>query len=98
MRMLERLALSSITKISCKHVVCAWAAVGTKSFICIRPQCTMWIGSKRYRGGVDGGVVPYAIQPASTEKVLRIGFEHKQSTADKATFHMNHPDVSQVRN
>ena len=55
------------------------------------------IGSKRYRGGVDGGVVPYAIQAASAAKVLRIGFEHKQSTADKATFRMNHPEVLQVR-
>ena len=41
------------------------------------------IGSKRYKDGVDGGVVPYAIQAASAAKVFWTGFEHKQSTADK---------------
>ena len=61
------------------------------------PMYHVEIGSKRYRGGVDGGVVPYAIQAASAAKVLRIGFEHKQSTADNATFRMNHPEVLQVK-
>ena len=62
------------------------------------PMYHVEIGNKRYNGGVDGGVVPYAVQAASAAKLLRIGFEHKQSTADMATFRMNHPDVLQVRN
>lgn len=37
------------------------------------------IGGKRNRGGVDGGVVPYPVRAASAAKLLRIGFEHKQS-------------------
>jgi hypothetical protein len=61
------------------------------------PMYHVEIGNKRYSGGVDGGVVPYAVRAASAAKLLRIGFEHKQSTADKATFRMNHPDVLQVR-
>ena len=48
-------------------------------------------------GGVDGGAVPYAVRAASAAKLLRIGFEPKQSTADKATFQMNNPDVLEVR-
>lgn len=55
------------------------------------------IGNKRYSGGVDGGVVPYAVRAASAAKLLRIGFVHKQYTQDKATFQMNNPHVSQVR-
>ena len=62
------------------------------------PMYHVEIGNKRYNGGVDGGVVPYAVRAASAAKLLRIGFEHKQSTADKATFRMNHPDLLQVRN
>lgn len=54
------------------------------------------IGGKRYSGGVDGGVVPYAVRAASAAKLLRIGFEHKQSTEDKATFRANNPHLSQV--
>ena len=50
------------------------------------PLYHVQIGSKRYSGGVDGGVVPYAVRAASAAKLLRIGFEHKQSTQDKATF------------
>ena len=61
------------------------------------PMYHVEIGNKRYSEGVDGGVVPYAVRAASAAKLLRIGFEHKQSTADKATFRMNHPDVVQVR-
>lgn len=61
------------------------------------PMYNVEIGKKRYSGGVDGGVVPYAVRAASAAKLLRIGFEHKQSTADKATFRMNHSDVLQVR-
>ena len=61
------------------------------------PMYHVQIGSNQYSGGVDGGVVPYAVRAASAAKLLRIGFEHKQSTADKATFRMNHPDVLQVR-
>ena len=55
------------------------------------------VGNKRYSGGVDGVVVPYAVRAASAAKLLRIDFVHKQSIADMATFQMNHPDVSQVR-
>ena len=96
--MLERLALLSITINSCKHVVFAWAAVDTNSLICMEtPMYQVEIGNKRYSGGVDGGVVPYAVQATSAAKLLRIGFEHKQSTADKDTFRRNHPDVLQVR-
>ncbi len=58
----------------------------------------MQLGHKRYSGGVDGGVVPYAVMAASAAKVLRLGFVHKQSTADKATFQKNNPDMLQVRN
>ena len=54
------------------------------------------IGGKRYRGGVDGGVVPYPVRTASAARLLRIGFEHKQSTEDKATFRLNNPNVIQV--
>ncbi|KAL0032579.1 hypothetical protein WJX77_009005 [Trebouxia sp. C0004] len=56
----------------------------------------MKIGRKRYRGGVDGAVVPYDVRAASAAKVLRIGIEHKQSTADKATIRMKHADVLQA--
>lgn len=55
------------------------------------------IGNKRYSGGVDGGVVPYAVRAGSAANLLRIGFVHKQSTQDKATFQMNNPHVIQVR-
>ncbi|DBA72461.1 TPA: hypothetical protein ACH3X2_010484 [Trebouxia sp. C0005] len=60
------------------------------------PMYHVEIGKKRYSGGVDGGVVPYAVRAASAAKLLRIDFEHKQSTADKATFRMNHSDVLQA--
>ncbi len=62
------------------------------------PMYEMQLGNKRYSGGVDGGVVPYAIMAASAAQVLRIGFVHKQSSADKATFQKNNPDMLQVRN
>ena len=62
------------------------------------PMYHVQIGNKRYSGGVDGGVVPYAVRAASAAKLLGIGFEHKQYTADKATFRMNNPHVLQVRN
>ena len=61
------------------------------------PMYHVQIGSKRFSGGVGGGVVPYAVRVASAAKLLRIGLEHKQFTADKATFQMNHPHVLQVR-
>ena len=60
------------------------------------PMYQVEIGNKRYNGGVDGGVVPYAVLAGSAANLLRIGFVHKQSTADKATFRLNHPDVLQV--
>lgn len=60
------------------------------------PLYRIQVGDKRYTGGLDGGVVPYAVRAASAAKLLRTGFEHKQSTADKATFRMNNPQVSQV--
>ncbi|KAL3147718.1 hypothetical protein ABBQ32_002461 [Trebouxia sp. C0010 RCD-2024] len=60
------------------------------------PMYHVEIGNNRYSGGVDGGVVPYAVRAGSAAELLRIGFEHKQSTADKATFRMNHPDVLQA--
>ena len=62
------------------------------------PLYRVQLGGKRYSGGVDGGVVPYAVLPESAAKLLRIGFVHKQSSQDKATFHKNNPDVLQVRN
>lgn len=55
----------------------------------------MW--DKRYSEGVNGGVVRYAVQPASAAKLLRMGFEHRQSTKDTATFWLNNPHVSQMR-
>ncbi|DBA98726.1 TPA: hypothetical protein ACH3X1_014499 [Trebouxia sp. C0004] len=60
------------------------------------PMYHMQTGSKRYSGGVDGGVVPYAVRAASAAKLLRIGFVHKQSSADKATFRLNNPNVFQA--
>ncbi|DBB15509.1 TPA: hypothetical protein ACH3X3_003730 [Trebouxia sp. C0006] len=60
------------------------------------PMYKMQLGNKRYSGGVDGGLVPHAIMAASAAKVLRIGFVHKQYTADKATFQSNNPDVLQA--
>lgn len=62
------------------------------------PLYRVQIGDKRYSGGVDGGVIPYAVLPESAAKLLRIGFVHKQSSQDKATFCKNNPDVLQVRN
>ncbi|KAL3142200.1 hypothetical protein ABBQ38_002550 [Trebouxia sp. C0009 RCD-2024] len=53
------------------------------------------IGQKRCTGGVDGGVLPYAVLPASAAKLLRIGFLHKQSTEDKAAYRLNNPDMKQ---
>ena len=61
------------------------------------PMYHVQIGNKRYSGGVDGGVVPYAVRAASAAKLLRIGFEHKQFIADKAALLMNNPHVLQVR-
>ena len=61
------------------------------------PLYHVQIGNKRYSGGVDGGVVPYAVRAGSAADLLRVGFEHKQSTQDKATFRMNNPHVIQVR-
>ena len=40
---------------------------------------------------MDGGVVPYAVATESAAKLLRVEFEHKQSTADKAAFRRNNP-------
>ena len=62
------------------------------------PMYEMQLGNKRYSGGVNEGIVPYAIMASLAAQVLRIGFVHKQSTADKATFQKNNPDVLQVRN
>ena len=61
------------------------------------PMYHVQIGNKRYSGGVDGGLVPYAVRAASAAKLRQIGFEHKQTTADKATFQINNPHVLQVR-
>ena len=55
------------------------------------------IGDKKYSGGIDGGVLPFAVRAASATNMLRIGFEHKQSTEDKATFQIKYPHVAQVR-
>ncbi|KAL0033397.1 hypothetical protein WJX77_007533 [Trebouxia sp. C0004] len=60
------------------------------------PLYNVQIGGRRYEGGVDGGMVPYTVQAASATKLLRIGFEHKQPTEDKATFRLNNPDVVQA--
>ena len=61
------------------------------------PMYRVQIGNKSYTGGVDAGVIPYAVRAASAAKLLRIGFVHKQSTQDQATFQMNNPQMSQVR-
>ena len=37
-------------------------------------------GSNRYSGGVDGGVVPFAVNPGSAAKLLRNGLVRQQST------------------
>ena len=55
------------------------------------------IGDTVYSGGVDGGVVPYSVDAASAARLLRVGFEHKQSTSDKAAFRRNNPHMKQVR-
>lgn len=54
------------------------------------------IGPIKYSGGVDGGVVPFAIRQGSAAKLLRIGFVHKQSSEDKAAFQANNPSETQV--
>ena len=54
------------------------------------------IGQQRCTGGVDAGVLPYAVRPGSAAKLLRIGFLHKQSTEDKAAFRLSNPDPEQV--
>lgn len=61
------------------------------------PMYQVQIGDKTYSVGVDGGVVPHAVRTASAADVLRIGFQHKQSTQDRAIFQTNNPNMSQVR-
>ena len=62
-----------------------------------QPLYRVQIGDTVYSGGVDGGVVPYSVDAESAAMLLRVGFEHKQSTADKAAFCRNNPHLKQVR-
>ena len=55
------------------------------------------VGDKRHSGGIDGGVLPFAVRVASATNMLRIGFVHKQSTEDKAVFQTKYPHAAQVR-
>ena len=61
------------------------------------PLYDVKIGERQYYGGVDVGVVPHAVRPASAAKLLRVGFLHKQSTQDKAAFRVKFPNVLPVR-
>lgn len=54
------------------------------------------VGDTTYSGGVDGGVVPYAVNAESAAMMLRVGFEHKQSIKAKAAFQENNPQFKQV--
>ena len=53
------------------------------------------VDGKKYSGGVDGGLTPHSIMPSSAGSVLRIGFEHKQSTLDRDAFCARN-DLTQV--
>ena len=61
------------------------------------PLYKVQIGNRVYSGGVDGGVLPYSVMAESAATLLRVGFEHRQSTADKAAFRRNNPHLKQVR-
>ena len=61
-----------------------------------KPLYRVRIGDKIYSGGVDGGVVPYSVDAESAAMLLRVGFEHKQSTADKAAFQKSNPHLNKV--
>ena len=54
------------------------------------------IGDTTYSGGVDGGVLRYSVDTESAAMLLRGGFEHKQSTKDKAAFRKNNPHLKKV--
>ena len=53
------------------------------------------VDGKHYSGGVDGGLTPHAVMPSSAGSMLRIGFEHKQSTLDKDEY-CSRNNISQV--
>lgn len=44
------------------------------------------VDGKKYSGGVDGGLTSHSIMPSSARSMLRIGFEHKQSTLDNDAY------------
>ena len=48
--------------------------------------CTISKYGKKYSGGVDRGLTPHSIMPSSAGSMLRIGFEHKQSTLDRDAY------------
>ena len=54
------------------------------------------VDGKRYSGGVDAGLIPHGIMPSSAGSMLRIGFEHKQSTMDKDRYRLQN-NILQVR-
>ncbi len=45
------------------------------------------VDGKKYSGGVDGGLTPHSIMPSSAGSMLRIGFQHKQSTMERDAYH-----------
>ena len=45
--------------------------------------CCIEVDVKHYSGGVNAGLTPYGIMPSSAGSMLRIGFQHKQSTLEK---------------
>ena len=61
------------------------------------PLYRVQIGDTAFSGGVDGGVVPYSVLAESAALLLRVGFVHKQSTADTAAFRRNNPHLRQVQ-
>ena len=54
-------------------------------------------GCTVYKGGVDAALVPFGVHEASAHQVMRIGWEHKQSSRAKLIFQLQHPDRPQVR-
>ena len=54
------------------------------------------VDGKHYNGGVDAGLIPHGIMPSSAASMLRIAFEHKQSTVDKDQYRVQH-NITQVR-
>ena len=61
-----------------------------------KPLYRVQIGDTTYSGGVDGGVLPYSVDTESAAMLLRVGFEHKQSTKDKAAFRKSNPHLKKV--